>query len=113
MLTSRISSALMLLHGPVLNRRYSHLRAEKTAAVKTIIEDVVEDSRIFLSHIQPALRVDNITPLLLHAPYQASAAYSTLTPHSSSSDAETQEILERKLIFIGRRWNAGGGFYVS
>jgi hypothetical protein len=102
----------MLLHDPVLNKRYSHLRAEKTATVKAIIEDVVEDSRIFLSYMQPSVRVDNITPLLLHAPYQAKAAYNTLIPHSSSSDTEAQEILEQKLIFIGLRWNAGGGCHV-
>lgn len=107
-LTWQNPSALMLLHDPVLNKRYSHLQAEKTVIIRAIIQDIVEDSKIFLSRLQPATRLDNITPLLLHAPYQASAAYNTLVSSSSANDVEAQEILKQKLVFIGMRWNAGG-----
>lgn len=101
----------MILHDPVLNKRGQHRYAEKITILKEIVDDVVQDSRIFLKRIQSMLTVDSVTPLLLHGAYQALAMYGTLVSDPNSRDAEALEILEQKLILVGHRWNAGGTSY--
>jgi hypothetical protein len=103
----------MILHDPVLNKRCQHRYAEKIAILKEIVDDVVEDSRIFLTHVQSRMTVDSVTPLQLHGAYQAMATYGALVSDSNSRDAEALEILEQKLIVVGHRWNAGGTSYLS
>lgn len=98
----------MLLHDPVVNTRVSNRYEEKVSILQTIIEDVVRDSRTFIAHMQPKLRIEVITPLLLHSAYQARALYGSLVIHDNSTDAEAQGILRQKLILVGKRWNAGG-----
>ena len=101
----------MILHDPVLNKRAHHSYVEKRIILKAIADKVVEDSRVFLARLQPTMRMESITPLLLHGAYQALATYGSLDPSSSSNEAEAFNVLEQKLIFVSLRWNAGGSFY--
>lgn len=103
-------SALMILHDPVLNKRSHHSYVEKRIILKAIADKVVEDSRVFLARLQPTMRIESITPLLLHGAYQALATYGSLDPSSRSNEAEAFNVLEQKLIFVSLRWNAGDSY---
>jgi hypothetical protein len=98
----------MILHDPVLNKKARNRYIEKRIILKAIADEVVQDSRVFLAHSQPRIRVEGITPLLLHGAYQAMAI---LGSNSDASEAEAVDVLEQKLIFVGRRWNAGGSSF--